>query len=282
MTIAIVTDSSACVPPEVAAKYGISIVSLQLDVDGQARDANAVGIEELQALFDRGASLATSGPSPGAFLDVLEERLAEEGVDGALVITLAHTMSSTHQSAVLAASQAPGRVEVLDTGTAAGAHALVAIAAAQEADAGGSLDSCLSRARHVMQQVRLVAAVGSLDRLARSGRVPVAASRAGRALGLWPLLEFRNGRPRLLMPSLDEAKVRDRLVGRCLDSRPARDATLHCSALHAGHRDAAAALLDRLTAQVSTGTTIISEFDAVMMVHTGTHLLGLAWWWEGP
>ena len=277
MTVAVITDSSACVPAELATKYGIAIVPLQLNVEGSSVAANSLSTAELRDRLKQGSDMSTSGPSPGAFLDAIEEHMSDDGV---FVVTLASTMSNTHQNATLAAQQAEGEVTVLDSRSAVGGHALIALAAARAAQDGASLEEVAQRAEQVKPCVRLVAGVGSLDRLAASGRVPGIASKARDALGVWPLFEFRDGEPHVLMPSLDESKVRGRLLSRCLDSRPDDDAVLHASVLHAGHPEGAGLLLERLEEVEGGRELFVSEFDAAMMVHTGTDLLGLAWCWD--
>ncbi len=278
MTVAVITDSSACVPPDLASKYDVTIVPLQLDVEGDSVAANSLSTAELRERLENGSDMSTSGPSPGAFLDAIEERMSDDGV---FVVTLASTMSNTYQNATLASQQAEGEVTVLDSRSAVGGHALIALAAARAAQDGASLEEVAERARAVLPCVRLVAGVGSLDRLAKSGRVPDIASKARDAFGVWPLFEFRDGEPHVLMPSLAESKVRDRLLSRCLDDRPSSDAVLHASVLHAGHPDGAERLLERLSTEVdNTQELFVSEFDAAMMVHTGTDLVGLAWCWD--
>ena len=82
---------------------------------------------------------------------------------------------------------------MLDTSTAAGAQALVVLAAARAAEDGGSLDQVEAAAKKAIDAVRLVAMVSDLDHLVRSGRVPEIAGWAGRRLGIRPLFEFRDG-----------------------------------------------------------------------------------------
>lgn len=272
MPVAIVTDSAAALPADLSEEYSIGVVPMRLTVGGQEiRD----GDRPLDELL-REEEVTTSGPTPGEFRVAIEERL---DADGVLVLTIAATMSSTHEAALLAARTTKGSVRVLDTTTAAGAEALVVLAAARAARAGASLDEVESVAHAVIDRVRLVATVPSLDRLVRSGRVPNIAGWAGRRLNINPLFEFGRGQVRRLRPALGHDAALDRIVGVWRRSRIA-GSRLHVVALHALAQDKARDLLDRVTAEVEPATAFVAEFGPVMVVHTGAGLVGLAWWWE--
>jgi DegV family protein with EDD domain len=189
MTVAIITDSAAALPPAMAAEGGISVVPMWLSIEGRSVKEGEVPLETVLA----DPHVSTSGPAPGEFEKVIREKLNDDGV---VVLTIASTMSSTYEAAVIGARAASGdstKVRVVDTTTAAGAQALVVLAAAACAGTGGTLDEVEAVARHAIAEVRLVAMVPSLDHLVRSGRVPNIAGWAGRRLGLAPLFEFRDG-----------------------------------------------------------------------------------------
>lgn len=277
MTVGIVTDSSACVPDELAEELGVRRVPLQLVLDGRSRPASDVPREELLDLLGSGRELSTAAPSPGSYLDAVE---AADGGDGVVVVSLASQVSSAHQNAMLGADMAAPRSVVVDSGTAAGGLGLVVVAAARAAAGGADLDAVADAARHAAARTRLVAAVGSLEHLARSGRVPVLASRAGDQLGVRPMFTFRDGEPHVLRPSLSANAIQDRLVGQLEDDRPDGPARLHACALHGDRATDARALADRIGAEAATGTCFAGPFDAAMLIHTGPDLIGLAWWWE--
>jgi DegV family protein with EDD domain len=240
-----------------------------------------LSLEEVLARIDEG--ITTSAPTPGEF----ELALEETGIDdGALILTIAGTMSSTVQSANLAAQSLDAeRVHVLDTGTAAGAEGLVVLAAAEAAAAGMSLPEVEAVARHVAARVHLVATIADLDRLAKSGRVPDAAAWAGRWLGLQPMFEFRDGGAHALRPSRSRAKALDRIFESWMRSAPGRSPGnadgCYVAALHALSPEHAEGLLDRVHDATSVTTSFVGSFSPVMLAHTGPGLVGLAWWWEG-
>jgi DegV family protein with EDD domain len=276
MTVRIVTDTAAALPERIAAAHDIAVVPMWVTVEGTTSPETEVALTDLLAH----EHVTTSGPAPGEFEAVIKEqqRLTDDGV---LVLTIASTMSSTHESAVLGARAAGGAVEVVDTTTAAGAQALVVLAAADAAAAGGSLAHVAAAARAAIPQTRLVATVPTLDHLVRSGRVPNIAGWAGRHLGLAPLFEFREGGAHATRPARGSQAAYDRIIARWRRDR-VDGARLHVAALHAQAERAAASLLARVRAELDAepATAFVGPFGTVMVVHTGPGLVGLAWRWE--
>jgi len=272
VTVAVVTDSAAALPADLAARHDITVVPMWLSIGGESVREGERPLSEL--LGD--ARVSTSGPAPGEFVDAIEDRLGDDGV---LVLTIAASMSGTHEAATVAARQLGDRVRVVDTATAAGAEALVVLAAASAAERGASLDEVEAVAKDVVERVQLVATVPNLDHLVRSGRVPGIAGWAGRRLGINPMFEFRGGKVHRLRPALSADAAMDRMVNRFRRSREP-NTRLHVAALHALAPEAATGLLERVEAEVTPATKFSGEFGSVMVVHTGPGLYGLAWWWE--
>lgn len=272
MTVAIVTDSAAALPADLAERHGITVVPMWLSIGGNSVREGERPLSEL--LGDERVS--TSGPAPGEFVAAIQSRLGDDGV---LVLTIAASMSGTHEAATVAARQLGHGVRVLDTATAAGAEALVVLAAAAAAERGASLDEVEAKAKDVIERVQLVASVPNLDHLVRSGRVPGIAGWAGRRLGINPLFEFRGGKVHRLRPALSPDAALDRMVSRFRRSLEPNTRP-HVAALHALAPEAAKRLLDQVEAEVTPATKFTGEFGSVMVVHTGPGLYGLAWWWE--
>ena len=215
MTVAIVTDSAAALPADLAALHHISVVPMWVTLDDASVHEDEIPLAELLVH----PHVSTSGPTPGEFATAIAAH--RHGDDGVCVLTIAATMSGTYEAAVIGARTIGSDVRVVDTGTAAGAQALVVLAAADCAARGGTLDEVEAVAREAVARVRLVASVPNLDHLVRSGRVPDLAGRAGRALGLAPLFEFRDGAAHVMRPARGLDAAIERMVARCRrEARP--------------------------------------------------------------
>lgn len=278
MSVAVVTDSAASLPPELAAEHGVRVVPLTLVVGGEACDDGQVSLEDVLARPP--ATVSTSGPTPGRLAMVVEEALG--GAEHVLVLTIAQAMSSTFDAARLAARAFGDRVRVLDTATAAGAEGLVVLGAARRALSGAGIEEVEAAARQAIGRVRLVATVPSLERLVASGRVPGAAGWAGTKLGVNPLFEFRSGQVKTLRPAFSRERARSRILAACRGSTGAPGAHLHVAVLHAEAADEADCLLREVRAVREPATAFVGTFSPVMVTHTGGGLVGLAWWWEPP
>ena len=305
--VTVVTDSAAALPADLVDRHGIRVVPLWLVIGDERHRDGDIGLDELVRRFSE--PIATSAPSPGEYATVIADARRDGPV---LVLTVSASMSSSFDAAVLAAKlvaddgayvagsgvgTAPGGdgsagegpdlddergVTVLDTGTAAGAQALIVLAAAEAAEAGGDLPAVVAAAERVAGRVRLAATVADLERLARSGRVPEAARWLGDRLGVRPLFEFRDGRARPLRPAFSAAVARERIVARCAADAPGPEAgpgRLHVIVLHALDPEAAADLTARVE-RLSPVSCLVGPFSPVMVAHTGRGLAGLAWWWE--
>jgi DegV family protein with EDD domain len=285
VTVTVVTDSAAALPPDLVARYDIRVVPLVLQVGADPYRDGEISLDEQVRRFDE--PISTAAPSPGEFATVIADARRTGPV---VTLTVAAGMSSTHDSAKLAAKlvtdndprgteSSPGPdVAVLDTGTAAGAQGLVVLAAAGAAAEGADQDEVVATAERVAGRVRLAASVADLERLARSGRVPDAARWIGDRLGVRPLFEFRDGRARPLRPAFSAEAAIDRIVQRCA-AGAGRGARLHVTVLHALNPDAAATLAERVQA-LDPVSFLVGPFSPVMVAHTGRGLAGLAWWWE--
>lgn len=275
--VAVVVDSAAALPPELVARHGLSVVPLNLTVGGVNYQDGQLDLDDL--LGRLGEGVTTSAPSPGEYARVIEACL--ERVPSVVVLTVSSEMSTSHQSARLGAQQlAEADVRVVDTGTAAGAEGLIAVAAARAAQRGADADEVEATVEKVAGSVRLVATLDSLDRLVASGRVPGIAGWAGRQLHVNPLFEFRSGEVRRLRPAFSREAALHRIVDACRDAKPKSPATLHAVALHARAEAAAVSILEAVSRGVDDVDSFVGPFSPVMVSHTGPGLAGLAWWWE--
>jgi DegV family protein with EDD domain len=167
----------------------------------------------------------------------------------------------------------------VDTGTAAGAQALAARHAAVVAARGGTIDQVEAAARHVLESARLLGALETFEYLIRGGRLNSVVGRMAQGLKVHPVFELRQGNIVSLRPAFSREASIIRLL-RLWRRSKVPGARLHVIALHALAPEAAQHLLAEVCREVEPATALVTEFTAVMVVHTGPGLLGLSWWWE--
>jgi DegV family protein with EDD domain len=193
--VAIVTDSIADLPPQVAEEFGITIVPLvvRFGTDVYREGVDLTPDQFYEKLKASKVLPATSAPPPAAFADAYDK--VAELTNEVLVITLAYKLSGTYQVALQAVGlmKRKCRVEVLDSQTAAMGQGFITIAAAKAAQAGASLDEVLDVAHHTMHRVDMLAAFDTLEYLRRGGRIGKAQAFLGSLLKINPIIGLKEG-----------------------------------------------------------------------------------------
>jgi DegV family protein with EDD domain len=165
--VAIVTDSIADLPPEVAEKLGITVVPIMVRFGQDLyRDGFDISPDEFyERLRGSKALPATSVPAPMAFADAYD-KLAEKASE-IVAICVTSRLSGTYQVALQAVPlmKKKARVEVLDSEWAVMAEGFITIAAAEAARAGASLGEVLDVAHRTMRRVDMWAAFDTLEYL---------------------------------------------------------------------------------------------------------------------
>ncbi|MEE9366848.1 MAG: DegV family protein [Dehalococcoidales bacterium] len=282
--VAVVTDTTACIPQEQVLRYDIEVVPVQLIFEDKTyRDGIDISASEFYARLRQASKLpTTSSSSPELYLEAFQK--AGQRAESILCITEPSKFSAMFDAASVAkkmvAKTLPGiNVEVLDCTTAAAGQGLVALAAAKAAAIGQNLKEVKETAAHVMERVNLYAALDTLHYLVKGGRVPQAAALVNSILQIKPVftLNHADARTVALPRSIKSAMKRIlKLMGRSV----VKDEPLHVAVMHADALDNAIILRDRVAAQFNCSELFITEFTPVMGVHTGPGLLGVAFYGE--
>ena len=279
--VAIVTDSTVSLPRSMLEQWGIHLVPLELRFgDRVYRDGEDLDPTTFYQMLQTADLLpTTSAPRPASFLEAF--RRASATANHVLCLTLISHLSATHELAVMVADLARQAlagvtVQVVDTRTAAGAQALVALAAAKAARQGHTPEQVLETCRTVMDRVNLVAFLDTLHFLWRGGHVPRVAAWMGAVLNVKPMLEMKNGNIRLVARPRTRPRATDRLLSIMAQRTQGRPVVVNV--IHAADPEGANQLYQRVLAQFSCQEVFISEFSPVIGVHTGPGLLGLAFY----
>ncbi|CAL9572953.1 DegV family protein [Streptomyces sp. enrichment culture] len=271
--VAIVTDSTAYLPPRAMERHGITTVPLTVVLGDQAlEEGTEISTRSLAQALQKRRSVTTSRPSPQVFAETYRG-LAESGASGIVSLHLSAELSGTYDAAVLAAREAPVPVRVVDTGVVAMALGFCALTAAEAAEAGGTVDEAVTAAEKRAAGTSAVFYVDTLDYLRRGGRIGAAQKLLGSALAVKPLLQLDDGRIELLEKVRTASKAIARLEE--LTVERAGNAEVDIAVHHLAAADGAAALADRLRARVPGLADLhVSEVGAVIGAHTGPGLLG--------
>jgi DegV family protein with EDD domain len=281
--VATVTDSTACIPPELAERYGIEIVPAHIIVGGRTyADSLTTDTGEFYARIRASNERpTTAAPSPGMYVEAIGR--ASRRAESVLVITVSAQFSAMYDSARAALeavnAESPSLdVRLLDSRNAAMAQGFVVLEAARTAHAGGSIDDAIARAEDMTGRVTLLAMLDTLSYLARSGRVPRVAAWAAGMLQVKPIVRFTAGDIKLVARTRTRPKALNRMGA--LFTELAGGRPVHLAVHHAGALADAEELRQYAERSANIVEAFVTEFTQVMGVHTGPGLVGMAWWCE--
>ncbi|MFW6117866.1 MAG: DegV family protein [Chloroflexota bacterium] len=269
--VAIVTDSVADLPPQVAEEFGITVVPLVVRFGTDAyRDGLDLSPDQFYEKLRTSKALpATSVPPPAAFADAYN-KLAEKTKE-ILVITLSSKLSATYQAALQAteSTKKPCRVEVLDSQWAVMAQGFIAIAAAKSALSGASLDEVLDVTRQAIHRVDMYAAFDTLEYLERGGRIGKAQAFLGSLLKVNPIIGLKDGEVYPLGRERSRAKAIDHLYNLVTSFGNVQGLAVE----YATDLDEANRLIQRLQAKYPQVPIYLSRTSPVIGTHTGPGLI---------
>ena len=188
----IITDSGADLPVEKLAELDVKLVSLSLLFRGQTlADSVTDDTKELYAAMRSGETASTAAVNPDGWTAVMEPAL-KDGKD-LLVIAFSSGLSTTYQSAVIAADELraayPDRaIRVVDSLCASLGGGLLVWHACKMRDAGMDLDPLADWVEANKWHLCHWFTVDDLKYLKRGGRISAATALLGTMLNIKPVL----------------------------------------------------------------------------------------------
>ncbi|WP_048876704.1 DegV family protein, partial [Saccharomonospora saliphila] len=137
MPVAVITDSTACLPQQLTAQWGISVVQVQIETADRVDDESRYDRDDLIGRIRSGEHVRTRPPDPGAFFWTFQDAVSA-GADAIVSLHISRTMSATAEAARQAAEQVNVPVHVVDSATTSMSLGFAALSAARAAAAGGS------------------------------------------------------------------------------------------------------------------------------------------------
>jgi DegV family protein with EDD domain len=196
MPVRIITDSTADLPPQVAAEFSIRVMPLYVHFGNQVyRDGIDLTAEDFYPKLVANKSLpTTSTVAPVEFAQICDE--LSKDTDEILAITLSSKLSATYDVALQGRELRKDkkcRVEVLDSKLFSMALGLVVIGAAKRAKEGVGLDSVVEFAKGLYSRIHVRMAFDTLEYVRKGGRIGAAEAFMGRMLDVKPILTLKDG-----------------------------------------------------------------------------------------
>jgi DegV family protein with EDD domain len=273
--VAVVTDSTSSLPTELADRAGITVIALQVVIDGNSRPENDVDPTLVAAALREGRQVTTSRPAPQVFGRAYEV-LAGSGCEAIVSVHLSAKVSGTVSAAEVAARSARLPVTVLDSQTLGMGTGFAAISGADAARSGWSAAEVAAVVRARAAASVTYFSVDSLGHLQRGGRIDLnAAGPALTPLAAKSLLTVAGGQIRPYEKARTASAALARLEELALATLAAGGDSLVDIAVH--HFDAAkpaAELASTLVGRAS-GEVVVSPLGGVIGGHVGPGTIGV-------
>jgi len=213
--VAIVTDSTADLPPDIVAARDITVVPLFV----------TFGTEEFRAGVDLSTAAfwermlapdapfpTTAASAPGTFRDAFEAAL-DAGAEAVVCINISAKLSASFKSAELGAQMLPGRdISVVDSGSASLGLGLLVLLAADLADEGRSAAEIVAAVRAGLADLDLYLALDTIEYLRKGGRLSAGRAAVATILSIKPIITVVDGAVEVAERPRTRAKARARVL----------------------------------------------------------------------
>lgn len=188
--IAVITDSCADVPKELAEKHHLFVLPMRITcLDGEYRDGVDIHAEDIYERLKK--ELPKSSTPSGADVEDTFAKVKREGYEKAVAILLSGGLSGTVNHVRLEAEDLEGlEVEVYDSRQASIGIGVIALQAARYIEAGVGFEELKQKIERLIAGTKVFFSIDTLEYLQKGGRIGKAAALAGMLLDIKPILSF--------------------------------------------------------------------------------------------
>ena len=270
MNIAIVTDSTSDISPDIASEHDIHVIPAILVVNGQSlEDGHGISRKDLyHQLPSMKVSPTTAAPSSGTFQKAYEA-LLKKGADQIISIHVSSVLSSIYNTALLAAKSIGKQVLVIDSRHVTLGLGYQVLAAAEAARAGQTLAEIQKLVADIRKRIHLVAMLDTLEYAHRSGRISWARTSISSFLQIKPFVGIKDGK----VIRMGESRTRKKGIERLYTMLAALGPLEDLAVLHSNAESDAIRLADHFKMVMKNHPQIINV-TSIIGVHVGPNGLG--------
>lgn len=284
-TVKIVTDGTSSMTPEMGEQYGVHVVPLYV-IFGEDTYVDGVDLssDEFYRLLKTSPQLpTTSQPTAEDFVRVyttLWEAMPDEEGNALISVHGSLKMTATVNSARAAAKRLPEiPIHVIDSQSISMGLGLMAIAAARAAEEGHSAAEIVKLIEKLIQEIKIVFTVETLEYLHKGGRIGGATALIGSLLNIKPILCVEDGQ----VEPLEKQRSRRRAI-RCVLDHMAEgigsSECVHAAVLHCNAAKEAQALIDQVADRFNCVELFAAETGPTIGTHGGPGTVGVAYYTE--
>lgn len=280
--VIVVTDSTAYIPDEALTGLTIPVIPLWLIWDDERyRDGVDITPDAFYRLLrERHSIPSTSQPSVGEFVDFYRRVAQDNETDTIVGAYISSKISGTVASAEAAVAQVPElHVSVIDSFSASMGLGFVALAAAREAAAGGSVTDVVTAATSVRERLTVQFVVDTLEYLHKGGRIGGARRFLGTMLNVKPLLRLKDG----AVEAMGQVRTKRRAIAEMLDSAEERldgGRMAEVAVLDVDNRRESDLIVEKVEQRFDISPVYQTTVSPVIGTHVGPGTVGMGFYSE--
>ncbi len=197
MAVKVITDSTSCIPKDLAEKYGVEIVSLSVIMNGESYKEVDIDSEAFYDELAKCDKLPTSSQPPMDEFYNAFEKFAKDGHDivAAFISSkLSGTYTTSHIIKDMILEKYPDvKIDLIDSQTSVMALGIGVLEGAKAAQEGKDFDEVSKIVRNTIEESEIIFVPGTLDLKKKGGRIGGAAALFGKMLKINPILTVKEG-----------------------------------------------------------------------------------------
>jgi len=232
--IKIITDSTSDLPKGIAKAYDIEVLPLTIFFDkDEYKDWLDIAPKVFFERMRNSEKLpTTSQVNPNSFKEKYENFLKD--YDEIISIHLSSDASGTYNSAMIAREMvSEDRITVIDTRNYTYGFGQMVLEAAKMAEEGKSKEEIISRINYLIDNVKTLFVVDTLEYLRKGGRLSATKATIGTLLNLKPILTVDNGK----IVAIDKARGMKKALKRIVEIMQEQGVDIKNQKVKIGHAD---------------------------------------------
>ncbi|HVJ48575.1 DegV family protein [Desulfitobacterium sp.] len=272
--IAIVTDSTCDLEPEIISQYGIHVLPLHIIYkDREYRDRVDITPQEVYDHLEEEIP-KTSLPSPAEIYELFN-RLHDQEFTHVLAIHISSGLSGTYQTVATIAQEFKDMViEVVDSKTLSFGLGFSVLEAVREYQRSFNFEKVVGTAKEVVEHIKAYYVVSTLEYLKKGGRIGYVAGTLGELLHIKPIISInQEGKYITVTKVRGREQSLHKLAG--ILKEHVRDTLSNVAIVHGG-AEQEARNLEKLAHELpNIKEVFFGQISPAMGVHTGPGLVGL-------
>ena len=280
MSIKIIADSTCYLPKEYIDKYNVSIVSLNVLLNGNSYRETDLSNDWFYNEMAKSPTIPTSSqPSIEALYSTVES-LVKDGHD-VVGVFLSSDMSGTFSTSNLVKNMIlenypNAKIVMIDSRSNCMQAGFAVLEAAKASNENKSLDEVVSIAKNVIENSKFIFVPETLDYLKKGGRIGGAAALFGSLLQIKPILTVEDGKTTVFTKVRTKKKAIDKIVNTVLEQNsksPIKGIIVH----HINCESEGQELADRLKNSLGLDNVKIQSIGPIIGLHVGPGSIGVAY-----